>query len=85
MNDATGERAALAEKIARAAGDLALDFFSRRDELTVEANAPDIVSRADREVGALIRARVAEAFPVAAHQFSPQRIPAPASSDGGSG
>lgn len=65
MNDAADGRLALAEEVARAAGDLALDFFSRRDELTVEAkaNAQDIVSRADREVEALIRARVTEAFP----------------------
>jgi myo-inositol-1(or 4)-monophosphatase len=65
MNDAVVERHAAAEEIARAAGALALDFFSRRDELVVEAkaNAQDIVSRADREVEMLIRARVAERFP----------------------
>jgi myo-inositol-1(or 4)-monophosphatase len=65
MNDAVAERHAAAEEIARAAGRLALDFFSRRDELVVEAkaNAQDIVSRADREVEELIRARVTERFP----------------------
>jgi myo-inositol-1(or 4)-monophosphatase len=65
MNDPAQDRHAAAEEIARAAGALALDFFSRRAELTVEAkaNAQDIVSRADREVEALIRARVAERFP----------------------
>jgi myo-inositol-1(or 4)-monophosphatase len=58
-------REAALEAIAGAAGALALDFFERRAELEVEAkaNAQDIVSRADREVEALIRARVAERFP----------------------
>jgi myo-inositol-1(or 4)-monophosphatase len=65
MNDAVDERHAAVEEIARAAGALALDFFARRGELVVEtkANAQDIVSRADREVEALIRARVGARFP----------------------
>jgi len=65
MNDHAAERAAAAAEIAGAAGALALDFFARREDLVVEAkaNAQDIVSRADREVEALIRARVAAAFP----------------------
>jgi myo-inositol-1(or 4)-monophosphatase len=58
-------RAAAAEQIARKAGARALGFFAARASLVVEAkaNAQDVVSRADREVEALIRAEVVEAFP----------------------
>jgi myo-inositol-1(or 4)-monophosphatase len=65
MSDAAADRAAAAEEIARAAGVLALDFFAHRTELSVESklNAQDMVTRADREVEALIRARVIKRFP----------------------
>lgn len=65
MSDEVTRRLALAEETAREAGALALDFFMRRGELEIEAktSAQDIVSRADREVETLIRARVAASFP----------------------
>lgn len=49
---------------AREAGRLALDHFRNRDRLEVELKGPqDLVSRADREVEELIRARIGAAFP----------------------
>ena len=52
-------------EIAREAGAAALLFFQTRDTLLIEAkaNPQDVVSRADREVEALIRARIAQDFP----------------------
>lgn len=58
-------RRAFAQLLAREAGAMALDYFNRRAELTIEskADAQDVVSIADREVERLIRRRVAAAFP----------------------
>jgi myo-inositol-1(or 4)-monophosphatase len=65
MTDAIAARHEAAEQIAAEAAALALGYFHRRADLVVEAKASpqDIVSRADREVEALIRARVAALFP----------------------
>jgi myo-inositol-1(or 4)-monophosphatase len=53
-----------ARKIARRAGELAHDYFSRRGALAVETKgAQDYVSQADRAVEALIRAELAREFP----------------------
>ena len=57
-------RLAVATQVVREAGDLAAGFFARRATLTRETKGPqDFVSVADREVEALIRTRLAEAFP----------------------
>lgn len=53
-----------AARVARRAGALALDFFNRRDALTVERKGmQDLVSIADRSVEDLIRAELGGAFP----------------------
>ena len=58
------ERYELAQDVARRAGALALDYWRNRDRLTVELKGPqDFVSRADRDVEALIRRDIAAAFP----------------------
>ena len=58
------ERFSFAQALAREAGALAHRLFTERDALVVESKGPqDWVSRADREVEDLIRARIAEAFP----------------------
>jgi myo-inositol-1(or 4)-monophosphatase len=63
-DQALNRRLAAAERIAREAGRLALDYFARRDRLDVTAKgAQDRVSEADREVEALIRARITSEFP----------------------
>jgi len=57
-------RLATATAVIREAGDLAAGYFARRAPLTRETKGPqDFVSIADREVEALIRTRLAEAFP----------------------
>lgn len=57
-------RLAVAEEVLRAAGALARDYFLRRGELTVERKGvQDLVSVADKSVEALIRERLATAFP----------------------
>ena len=57
-------RLAVATQLIREAGDLAAGFFERRETLTRETKGPqDFVSIADREVEALIRIRLAQAFP----------------------
>ena len=65
MTNAILARHRAAEVIAAEAAALALDYFHRRADLVIEAKASpqDIVSRADREVEDLIRARVAVRFP----------------------
>jgi myo-inositol-1(or 4)-monophosphatase len=51
-------------RLAREAGKLACDFWSRRATLTVESKGPqDLVSAADRDVEAFIRGEIAHAFP----------------------
>lgn len=59
------ERMALAERLAREAGRLALDYFNHRSDLVIEEkkNAQDLVSEADKEVELLIRRGVKAAFP----------------------
>jgi len=58
------ERYAFARDVARRAGALALDYFGNRERLTVELKGPqDFVSRADRDVEALLRREIAAAFP----------------------
>lgn len=58
------DRHALAEQMARQAGAVALDFFNRRETLTIEAKGDpqDVVSIADRDVETLIRDLVAGSF-----------------------
>ena len=57
-------RLATAVAVIREAGDLALDYFRRREALAVEFKGPqDVVSKADQEVERLIRDRLAAAFP----------------------
>lgn len=65
VTNAISARHTLACGLVHRAGAAALDFFNRRDMLAVEAKATpqDVVSRADREVEALIRDAIAEAFP----------------------
>lgn len=58
------ERHAAAEAIARAAGAYVLDRFRNRGQVSVGRKGPhDEVSDADRAAEALIRGRIAEAFP----------------------
>jgi len=58
------DTAKIAEQIARDAGTLALDYFSRQDRLVVDMKGHhDFVSQADREVELQIRAALATAFP----------------------
>ena len=57
-------RLAVATPLIREAGELAAGYFAHRATLTREIKGPqDFVSIADREVEALIRTRLAEAFP----------------------
>ena len=65
MSDSIRARFDLACNVAAEAGALALAHFRARDRLVIEAKATpqDVVSRADREVEDLIRARLAAAFP----------------------
>ncbi|NUB44322.1 inositol monophosphatase [Fertoebacter nigrum] len=65
MTDAIAARHQAAEQIAAEAAALALGYFHRRADLVVETKASpqDIVSRADREVETLIRARLAALCP----------------------
>lgn len=58
------ERIEVAEQIAREAGALALDYFSRQNELNIERKGlQDTVSQADPAVEALIKQRLNNAFP----------------------
>jgi myo-inositol-1(or 4)-monophosphatase len=58
------DRYAVAQEVARRAGALALDYWRNRDRLAVELKGPqDFVSRADRDVEALIRRELAARFP----------------------
>jgi myo-inositol-1(or 4)-monophosphatase len=61
---ANDERYALAQAVARQAGALALEFWRHRERLCIELKGPqDFVSRADRDVEALIRRALGAAFP----------------------
>jgi myo-inositol-1(or 4)-monophosphatase len=58
------DRYAVAQDVARRAGRLALQYWHERAQLTVEMKGPqDFVSRADRDVEALIRREIAAACP----------------------
>jgi myo-inositol-1(or 4)-monophosphatase len=58
------DRCAAATAIAKEAGDLALDYFRRPDQLRIDRKGhQDFVSQADREVERFVRARLAEVFP----------------------
>lgn len=65
MTDAeVAERFEAARWIARAAGQLALDYFHNRDRLEIELKGPtDYVSYADRDVENTIRRELAANFP----------------------
>lgn len=58
-------RLAIMEQVARAAGDLALEYFGNLDKLEIETKRvlTDMVSVADREVERLISARLQAEFP----------------------
>ena len=58
-------RLATAEAIARQAGQLALDYFTKRDQLVIQTkrSLADMVSEADRETETLIRTALSAAFP----------------------
>lgn len=57
-------RLQLAERIARLGGDLALDYFERRETLQVDMKGPqDWVSEADKNVESLIRKELKREFP----------------------
>jgi myo-inositol-1(or 4)-monophosphatase len=59
-----GERYSFLQQLSPAAGALALDFWRRRAELTIESKGPqDFVTRADRAVEDFIRGEIARAFP----------------------
>ena len=58
------QRLEAARRIAKEAGDLALDYFSRWDRLTIDVKGhQDFVSEADRNVEIAVRAALAKAFP----------------------
>ena len=59
------DRFAAASDFGPRAGALALDYFKRRDELTIETkrDPQDVVSVADREVEQFIRAEIGRLFP----------------------
>lgn len=59
------QRLAVAERVALEAAVLALDYFKRRDALTIvqKRHVTDLVSEADRNVETLIRAALKQAFP----------------------
>ncbi len=63
-NQDISRRHSLAERVAREAGRLAHDYFTRRDSLVIEikGDPQDVVSIADRNVEKLIRDQVAAAF-----------------------
>ena len=58
-------RFALAKSMAEEAGQLAYDYFLKRETLVIETkrDAHDVVSIADRNVETLIRDKIAAAFP----------------------
>lgn len=65
MTDPIAARAALASRLARQAGQTALDYFRNRASLEVQTKngALDLVSVADRAVEEMIRHEIARAFP----------------------
>lgn len=64
MTQTIQERYALAQQVAQQAGERALGMFRQREALVVESKGlQDMVSAADREVEAMIRAQVQASFP----------------------
>ena len=62
--DALDLRLLVAAAVVREAGQLARDFFTRREQLEIEHKGmQDLVSIADRQVEEVIRTRLAAAFP----------------------
>lgn len=58
------QRAKIAKAIAIKAGEMAMGFFRRREDLKIDAKGhQDFVSEADRQVETLIRERLARALP----------------------
>ena len=58
------KRLEVAERVAKEAGALALDYFRNRDRLAIEHKGKqDLVSIADRDVETLIRRELSAAFP----------------------
>ena len=58
------DRLELARQVARSSGELALDYFHKRDELTISnKGVQDRVTKADREVERFIYQKITEAFP----------------------
>ena len=58
------QRYTLLKEVARAAGTLALEYWSRRERLTIEFKGPrDFVSRADRDVERFVCEAIKHAFP----------------------
>jgi myo-inositol-1(or 4)-monophosphatase len=58
------DRYAFAQDLAREAGQLAYDYYKRRNELAIESKGlQDVVSIADKKVEELIRARLEARFP----------------------
>lgn len=58
------QRYAFAQDLARDAGRLAYDYYTRRAELAIESKGlQDVVSIADKKVEELIRSRLTERFP----------------------
>ncbi|MFK7791938.1 MAG: inositol monophosphatase [Devosiaceae bacterium] len=64
MTDPIAARQVLASKLAQEAGQLALDYYNKRDSLEIEtkASALDLVSIADRAVEDMICARIRAEF-----------------------
>ena len=65
MTDPIAARADLASRLAREAGQVALDYFRNRAQLEIETKngSLDLVSVADRAVEEMIRREIARAFP----------------------
>jgi myo-inositol-1(or 4)-monophosphatase len=62
--DALDLRLLVAAAVVREAGQLARDFFTRREQLEIEHKGmQDLVSIADRQVEEVIRTHIAQAFP----------------------
>ncbi len=62
--NAMQDRYSFAQDLAREAGRLAYDYYSRRAELAIESKGlQDVVSIADKKVEELIRARIGATFP----------------------
>ncbi len=70
------KRSVEAQRIAQEAGEVASDFFRRRDQLEVaQKGAQDWVSQADKEVELLVRARLHDACPedgIVGEEHAPQ-------------